>query len=83
MGRPYRYAVHARPRADGRLSIVTVERVWKGPDRIVFSNGEEVVSRWERLTTQAEWHCQIQSAIDPRLWPIQDATELIMFRSLP
>lgn len=81
MGRPFRYVVQSEPRADGQLSIVRVERVWKGHDRIVLSSGEEVVSRWERLTTQAEWHCQIQSAITVRLWPILDATELVTFHA--
>jgi hypothetical protein len=76
-GRPYRYAVESTPRRDGQLSIVRVERSWKGPDRIVLSDGQEVISRWERLTTQCELHCQWQTAIRPRLWALKDATELI------
>lgn len=75
--RRYRYAVASRPRVDGLLSIVRVERAWRGPDTIVLSDGQEVISRWERLTTQCEWHCQQQTAIAPRLWALKDATELI------
>jgi hypothetical protein len=79
-GRPYRYAVESTPRADGQLSIVRVERSWKGPDRIVLSDGQEVISRWEKLTMQCELHCQWQTAIRPRLWELKDATELIALR---
>lgn len=82
MGRPFRYAVESEPRADGQLSIVRVERVWKGPDTIVLSDGQQVISRWERLTTQCEYHCQLQSVITPRLWALKDAIELIHLGSL-
>lgn len=81
-GRPYRYSVTSAPRPDGQLSIVRVERAWKGPDAIVLSNGEQVISRWERLTTQCEWLCQQQAAVTPRLWELKDATELIHLGSL-
>lgn len=56
--------------------------MWKGPDRIVFSTGQQVISKWERLTTQCEWHCQQQTAITPRLWQLKDATELIHLGTL-
>lgn len=75
--RAYRYAVSSQPRADGQLSIVKVERAWKGPDTVILSDGQQVISRWERLTSQCEIHCQWQTAITPRLWPIKDAVELI------
>lgn len=83
MGRPYRYAVDSMPRADGQLSIVRVEAAWRGPDTIVLSDGQEVFSRWERLTTQCLWHCQERTAISPRLWMTPDGVELITLRPLP
>lgn len=80
--RPYRYMVNAKPRDDGQLSIVRIERAWKGPDWIVLSSGEEVFSIWERLTTQAEWLCQQQVAIHPRLWMTPQGTEVVRWQPL-
>lgn len=80
--RRYRYAVNAKPRDDGQLSIVRVERAWRGPDTVVLSDGQEVISRWERLTTQCEFHAQMQTAIRPRLWALKDATELISLQPI-
>lgn len=82
MSRPYRYTVNAKPRADGQLSILRVERSWKGPDRIVLSDGQEVYSRFEKLTTQCEFHCYEQTVVHPRLWETKDGVELITLQPL-
>lgn len=49
---------------------------------MVLSDGQEVISRWERLTTQCEFHAQMQTAINPRLWQTAEGVELVTLQPI-
>ncbi len=65
--------VSASPRADGQLSLVEVSE-----KEAVFSTGETVLIRYQKLRTLCEQLCQDQAALHGvRTWWTKDGNELI------
>lgn len=69
----------AAPRSDGACSVVQVDLKSK---QIVFSNGEETCTPYERLLDLAAWLCQEQAPVTYRSLETKDGPELIDLRQI-